>query len=99
MEKFVKVIAIFWDQRPGICLIVNFGAKIKIPLKIPYLGIFELQFKNTFVIFEIKTLKFSWLRNFLPEWKFPQMPYLGVLSSNFEKLLSYFKSMLSKVIT
>ena len=44
---------------PGICLIVNFGAKIKIPLKIPYLGIFELQFKNTFVIFEIKTLKFS----------------------------------------
>ena len=37
----------------------KFGAKIKIPLKIPYLGIFELQFKNTFVIFEIKTLKFS----------------------------------------
>ena len=59
MGKSVKAIAIFGNQRPRICLIVNFGAKIKIPLKISHLGIFELQFKNTFVIFEIKTLKFS----------------------------------------
>ena len=44
----------------------------------PYLD----NFKNTFVIFEISTLKFFYLRNFVKKQKClnlgPKIPYLGI---------------------
>ena len=48
----------------------------------PYLGIFGLEFKKTFVIFEISTLKVVFLRNFTEKQKClnlgPKMPDLGI---------------------
>ena len=41
-------------------------------LKIPYLGIFELEFEKAIVIFEISTLEYVILQNFAKEIKMPK---------------------------
>ena len=57
--------------------------------KMPYLGILGKIFRKTFVIFQIGTLKFVYLQNFLKKQKFlnfgPKMPDLGILGLEFEK--------------
>ena len=48
---------------------------------------------KTIVMFVIKVLQFVLLQSFVQNLVFlnlePKMPYLGVLESNFEKLLSF----------
>ena len=48
-----------------------------------YLGIFGLEFKSDVVIFEISSLDFVWLQNFVKKLKCldlgPKMPYLDIL--------------------
>ena len=49
------------NQHTRICLTVKFREKVKMPNlgpKMPYLGIFGLEFQKTIVIFQISTLKF-----------------------------------------
>ena len=61
----------------------------------PYLDIFGLKFQKGIVIFEINTLEYFLKQSFEWKWKSlnlgPAMPYLGVLGSDFEKVLSYLK--------
>ena len=48
-------------QHPRICLIAKFCEimkMLKLGPKIPYLGIFGMEFENNIVIFDISTLKF-----------------------------------------
>ena len=48
----------------------------------PYLGIFGLEFKNGIVKFQISTLKFVQLQNFVKKLNFPNLgpktPYLSI---------------------
>ena len=49
-----------WNQCPQVCLITDFGGRIKIPkfgTKMPYFVIFGLRFEKGIVIFEISTLE------------------------------------------
>ena len=69
---------------------------LKLWTKIISFGCFELQFSKAIVTFEISAFEFIKLQSYVQKLKFlklgPKMPYLGVLGSNFEKLLSYLKS-------
>ena len=53
----------------------------------PYLGIFGLEFENNIVMFEISTLEFFQLQNFVKKQKLlnlePKMPYLGAFGQDF----------------
>ena len=53
----------------------------------PYLGIFGLEFKKTFVLFEICTVKFLNLQSFARKQKGvnsePKMPSFGIFSQEF----------------
>ena len=67
----------------------KFHEKAKMPKlgpKIPYLGIFGLEFENNFVIFEISTLKFLYLQNFMKKQKClnlgPKSTYSGIFDQN-----------------
>ena len=61
----------------------------------PYLGIFRLEFKKTIVIFEISTLKFVYLQNFMEKQKClnfgPKVPDLGILGLEFKKTIVIFE--------
>ena len=61
----------------------------------PDLGIFGLEFKNSFVIFEISTLKFVYLQNFPTRQKClnlgPKMPDLGILGLEFKNNIVIFE--------
>ena len=58
-------------------------------------GIFGLEFENTFVIFEISTLKFVYLQNFPKKQKClnlgQKMPDLGVFGLEFENNFDTFE--------
>ena len=86
----------------------KFHEKAKMPKlgpKIPYLGIFGLEFENNFVIFEISALKLLYLQNFTKKQKClnlgPKSTYSGIfdqkyliwvfLGKNFKNILSYLK--------
>ena len=60
---------------------------LNLGLKIPYLGIFGLEFLKAVVIFEISTLKFVKFQNFPKKQKClnlgPRMPYLGIFGVEF----------------
>ena len=79
-----------WNQRPLFWLVVKSSAKIKI-LKFAtensWFGISELEFENNIVIYEISTLKFVQLHNFMKKWIFlnlgPEIPYLGIFGLEF----------------
>ena len=62
----------------------------------PYMDIFGLQFRKTLVILEISTLELSKRKVLFKNKKVlnlgSKMPYLGVLSYNFERVLSSLKS-------
>ena len=53
------------------------------------MSIFGLEFENDIVIFEISTLEFVYLKNFVKKQKCLIWVFLG---SNFKELLSYLKS-------
>ena len=56
--------------------------------KMPYLGILGLEFQKTTVIFEISTIEFGDLQNFVKKIKHlslgSKMPYLGIFGLIFE---------------
>ena len=58
--------------------------------------IFGLEFEKQIVIFEISTLEFIYLQNFVKKRKClnlgPKIPYLGIFRLEFESILSYTKS-------
>ena len=53
---FESTIAIFAINALGLALLQSFVKKAK--PKLPYFGIFELEFKETFIVFETSSLKF-----------------------------------------
>ena len=61
----------------------------------PYLGILGLEFQKIIVIFEMSTLQFVKLQNFVKKRKClnlgPKMPYLGILGIEFQKTIVIFK--------
>ena len=64
--------------------------KMKISIfgtKMPYLGISELEYSKTIFIFEISTIKFVFMQNFVKKWKYlnlgPKMHYLGIFGLEF----------------
>ena len=61
----------------------------------PDLSIFGLEFKNSFVIFEIRTLRFVYLQNFPTRQKClnlgPKMPDLGILGLEFKNNIVIFE--------
>ena len=81
-----KIYCHTWNQHPPICLMAIFSEKAKKPklgTKMPYLGIFVKEFeKKTIFLFEINTLKFVDLQNFMKKQKClnfrPKMPDLGI---------------------
>ena len=62
-------------------------------LGMPCFCIFGLEFQKTIAIFEISTLEFVKLQNFVEKWKclnlVPKMPYLRIFGLEFENNLSY----------
>ena len=75
--KYLEIIVLrqycnIWNQHPQIRLNTKFREKTKAPkfgTKMPYLGISGLEFENNTVIFEINTLGFVYLQNFVKKWK------------------------------
>ena len=67
----------------------------------PFLVFLGKNFRKTIVTFEIRTLKFVYLQNFMKKQKCPnlepKMPYLGIFGWNFKKLLSYLISAASNL--
>ena len=68
----------------------------------PYFNIFELEFENNTVIFEISTLKFVYLQHFEKKQKYlrlgPKMSYFSIFSGwNLKTILSYWKSATSNL--
>ena len=62
----------------------------------PYLGIFRLEFENNIVIFEISTLEFAQVQNFVKKKQNclilgPKMPYLGVFGLEYSKAVVVFE--------
>ena len=58
----------------------------KFGTKMPYLGIFELGFSKMILIFEMNSLSFFNLQNFLKKQSLnlgPKMPYLGIFGHEF----------------
>ena len=56
------------NQRPWICLVAKFSAKIiifKFGTKNARSGTFGVEFENNLIILEISTLEFVWLQNFV----------------------------------
>ena len=87
-----------WNQHPQICLILEFNLQIKFlkfGTKMPYLSSFGLEFERSYVIFEISTLEFVWLKNFKKKAKCInlrlKMPYLGHFWLQFEKNIVIFE--------
>ena len=71
-----------WNQHPRICLIAKILLKkqqkyLKFGPKMPYWGIFGLEFPKAIVRFELSTFEFVELENFMKKWK---RPYLGTKS-------------------
>ena len=60
-----------------------------------YLGIFGLEVENSIVIFEITTLAFLKLWNFVKKWKclnlVPKMLFWGIFKLEFEKKIVIFE--------
>ena len=54
----------------------------------PYFNVFELEFENNTVIFEISTLKFVYLQHFEKKQKYlqlgPKMSYFSIFRLEFE---------------
>ena len=63
--------------------------------KMPYLGKFGMEFENNIVKFEIRTLKFSKLQNFVKKLKClnlgPKMPYLYIFGLELENNIVIFE--------
>ena len=61
----------------------------------PYLGIFQQEFKKKIVIFEISTLKFVYLQHFTKKQKCLnlrlKLPYLGIFGLEFENDIVIFE--------
>ena len=89
-ENFKKDYCHIWNQLPQICLFAKLHGKKKclnLGPKMPKLRIFELDFENSVVIFEICTPEFFELQNFAEKRKYlnlwPKMPYFCVFGLNF----------------
>ena len=85
MLEILKDYCHIWNQHPQICQTAKFLEKMKMSkfgTKNALFGIFWLEFENNILIFEISTLNFIKLQNFLEKWKClnlgPKMPYLGI---------------------
>ena len=66
-DRILKSYCHISNHHPQICQFAKFREKIKMPNlgpKVPYFGIFRLEFLKTIIIFEISTLKFVNLQNF-----------------------------------
>ena len=63
--------------------------------RIPYLSTSRLEIENDIVVFEINTLQFAWLQNFVKKQKGlnfgPKMPYLGIFGQEFQKAIVIFE--------
>ena len=87
------------NQHPQICLFVKFHEKTKMPkfgTKNALFGYFWARIlKKSIVIFEILTLKFFYLKNFMKKQKSlnlgPKMPDLGILGLEFESNIVIFE--------
>ena len=83
-----------FNQNSRICETIKFHPKPKKNLgpKMLY-WVFGLECSKTIVIFVINALQFVWVQSFMKKLDFlnlePKMSYLGILESNFEKLLSF----------
>ena len=96
--KTANYIVIFETSTFEIIKLKRVKPKTKISLGLKYLsfGHIKLELEQSITVFEISTLQFFKFQSFLQLKKFlnlgPKIPYLGVLGSTFEKLLSYLKS-------
>ena len=64
--RILKNYCHIWNQHPRICLIAKFHEKWKclnLGPKMPYLGIFGLEFEKNIVIYEISVLEFVLLQS------------------------------------
>ena len=63
--------------------------------KMPYLGVFGLEFQKNYCHIEISTLKFVYLQNFTKKQKClnsgPKMPDLGIFGLKFESNILIFE--------
>ena len=65
--------------------------------RIPYLSTSRsrLEIENDIVVFEINTLEFAWVQNFVKKQKGlnfgPKIPYLGIFGQEFQKAIVIFE--------
>ena len=104
MKKW-KTIVIFVISTLKFVYLQKFATKQKcldLGPKVPYLGIFGVEFWKTIVIFEISTLKFVYLPNFARQQNYlnfgPKVPYLGIFGPEFWKTIVIFEISTLKLV-
>ena len=95
--RILKNYCHIWNENPQISQIPKFLEKTKKRLnlgqKMPYLCIFWPELWKSIVVFEIRTLKFVKLENFVKKNNLnlgPKMPYLGFFGLCFSKTIAIF---------
>ena len=95
LTEFWKNYCHNWNQCP---LIAKFGFKMKFlksRTQNALLGCFWAEFENHTIVFEMSTLEFACLQNFVKNWKClnlgQKMSYLGVLTLEFLKTIVIFQ--------
>ena len=98
MVEFEKNYCDIWNQHPWVLQNAKFHVKQKslsLRPKLPYLGIFWLQFKKTIFIFNNNTREFLRFQSFLYNEKTlnvePKPPYLSTFRPKFEKTIAIFE--------
>ena len=70
--------------------------------KLPYLGIFGLEFEKHIVIFEISTFEFIYMQSFMLNKKKlnlgPKLPFVGIFALEFEKTIVIFENSTLKFV-